>query len=135
MVGCGHDGVIDGRSWGTRIETVRACMGKCKARQWQRCKLNMIDVVGIVLDVVKAFGELGREGFPSSGDGFEVGRTGSITEGLAHRNEQEWSDDETFTSANDVGVVFALAVCTTDIIIKEVDFLVWEGDAKVVDGR
>ena len=127
MVGSGYDGVVDGR-WGTRIETVRACMGKCKARQWRRCKRNMIDVVGIVLDVVKAFGVLGREGFPSSGDGFKVGRTGSITKGLAHRNEQEWADDETF-SANDVGVVFALVVCTTDIIIKEVDFLVWEGDA------
>ena len=58
----------------------------------------------------------------------------AITECLAHRNEQEWSDDETF-SANDVGVVFALAVCTTDVIIKEVDFMVWEGDAKIVDGH
>ena len=88
MVGSGHDGVIDGR-FGTRIETVRACMGKCKAGWWWRDKLNMINIVGIMLDVVKAIGVRGREGFPSSGDRFEVGGTGSVTEGLTHGNEQE----------------------------------------------
>ena len=88
MVGSGYDGVGDGR-WGARIEMVRACMGKCKARWWQRGKLNMINIVGILLDVVKAFGVLRRKGFPSSGNGFEVGRTGSITEGLTCGNEQE----------------------------------------------
>ena len=88
----------------------------------------MIDIVGVVLDVVKALGVLRREGFLGSGEGLKVGRTGSITEGLACGNVQKWSNDETF-STNDVGVVFALMVCTTDIVIKEVDFLVWEGDA------
>ena len=76
MVGSGYDGVGDGR-WGTRTEMVGVCLGKGKARWWQRCKLNMIDIVGIVLDVVKAFGVLRREGFLSSGNGFKVGRTGS----------------------------------------------------------
>jgi hypothetical protein len=88
MVGSGDDGVGDGR-WGTRIETVWAGLGKGKARQWRRCKLDIINVVRVMLNGVKAFGILGREGFPGSGDGFEVRRAGSITEGLTRRNEQE----------------------------------------------
>ena len=88
----------------------------------------MVNIFGVVLDVVKALRVLRRESFLGSGNGFEVGRTGSVTKGLAHRNVQEWSNDEAF-STTDIGVVFALMVCTTDVVIEEVDLLVWEGDA------
>ena len=88
MVGSGYDGIIDGR-WGSRIELVWSCRGKRKVGwQWQ-CENNVIDVLGIVWDVVKALGILGREGFPISGNGFKVGRTGGITKRLARRDEQE----------------------------------------------
>ena len=88
VVGSGDDGVGDGR-WGARIETVWAGLGEVKTRQCQRCKLDIIDIVGIMLNGVKAFRILRRECFPSSGDGFKVRRAGCVTEGLTHRNEQE----------------------------------------------
>ena len=88
VVGSGDDGVSDGW-WGARIETVWAGLGEVEARQRRRCKLDIIDIVGIMSSGVKAFGILGRECFPSSGDGFEVRRAGRITKGLTRGNEQE----------------------------------------------
>ena len=85
MVGSWYDGVIDG-GWHARIEMVRACLGKYKVSQWWKCKLNVINLFGVVQDIMKAFGVFRREGFPCSGNGFEVGRTGSITKGLSGEN-------------------------------------------------
>ena len=132
MVGSGDDGVSDG-GWGVRIKTVWVGLGEVETRQWRRCKLDIIDIVGIMLNGVKAFRILRRECLPSSGDGFKVRRAGCVAEGLTHRNEQKGSDDKSFITDN-IRVVFALLICTTDVIIKKVDFVIREGDAKIVDG-
>ena len=40
--------------------------------------------------------------------------------------------DEAFCT-NDIGVIFGLMESTADVIIDEIDLVVWEGDAEIVD--